>query len=83
MLALFQAISNAGRLRSQLAEPHAALPGDVLIVDHVYVVALLIGKDGGARHGDDRLRLYGFNKDGDELIGDELAKLDASRRRGL
>ncbi len=66
-----------------MAEAHAALPGDILIVDHVYVVALLIGEDGGARHGDDRLRLHGFNKDGDELIGDELAKLDASRRRGL
>ena len=60
---------------------HAALPGDILIVDHVHVATLLIGEGRGTRHGDDLLRLHGFKKYSDELIGDELAKLDTSRRR--
>ncbi len=74
--------SDAGRLRRQLAKAYAALPGDILVIHDIHVAALLIGEDRGARHGDDRLRLHGFKKDGDELIGDELAKLDTSRRLG-
>ena len=45
LLSLLQAIDNAGRFRRQLAEAHPALPGDILIVDHIHVVALLIGED--------------------------------------
>ena len=80
LLSFLEALSDAGRLRRHLAEAHPALPGDILIVDHIHVAALLIGEDRGARHGDDRLRLHGFKKDGDELVGDELAKVDTSRR---
>ena len=76
----FRPSSNAGRLRRHLAEAHPALPGDILVVDDIHVAALLIGEDRGARHGDDRLRLHGFKKDGDELVGDKLAKVDTARR---
>ena len=68
-LAFLEPVRNAGGLRRQLAEGHPALPGDILIIDHIQVAALLIGEDRGARHGDDQPRLDGFKKDGDELVG--------------
>src|SRR5262249_60449874 len=52
--------------------------GDVVIIYHIHVAALLIGKDRGSRHGDDLPWLHGFKEDGDELVGRELAKLDTS-----
>ena len=60
LLSFLEAINNASRLRRHLAETHPALPGDILIVHDIHVTALLIGEDGGARHGDDLLRLHGF-----------------------
>src|SRR5262249_15624771 len=80
LLSLLQAVGNAGRLRRQLAEAHAALPGDVVIVHDVNVTAFLIGKDCGARDRDHLLCLDRFKENGDELVGDQLAKVDASCR---
>ena len=82
LLSFLEAVNNAGRLRRHLAEAHPALPGDIVIIDDIHVAALLIGEDGGTRDGDDLLRLDGFQEHGDELVGDELAKLDTSRRLG-
>ena len=80
LLSFLEAINNASRLRRHLAEAHPALPGDILIVHDIHVTALLIGEDGGARHGDDLLRLHGFKKHGHELVGHKLAKVDTARR---
>jgi len=80
LLSFIEAINNASRLRRHLAETHPALPGDILIVHDIHVIALLIGEDGGARHGDDLLRLHGFKKHGHELVGHKLAKVDTARR---
>ena len=80
LLSFLEAINNASRVRRHLAEAHPALPGDILIVHNIHVTALLIGEDGGARHGDDQLRLHGFKKHGDELVGHKLTKVDAARR---
>jgi hypothetical protein len=53
MLSFLEAINDASRLRCRLAEAHAALAGDIPIVDHIHVSALLVGQDSGARHGND------------------------------
>ena len=83
LLSFVEALEDSCYLRCQLAKAHATLPGDILIIDYVHIAALLIGEDRGTRHGNDGLRLHGFKKDGNELIGNELAKLDTSRRGGL
>src|SRR5271166_2921605 len=70
LLSLLQAVDNAGLFRSQFAEAHTALAGDILIIDHIHVAALLIGEDRGARHCDHLLRLDGFQQDRDELVCD-------------
>jgi hypothetical protein len=80
LLSFLEALDDAGRLRRHLAEAYPALPGDILVVDDIHIAALLISEDRGARYGDDRLRLYGFKKDGDELVGHKLAKVDTARR---
>src|SRR5215471_6997930 len=80
LLSLLQAFNNAGRLRRHLTEAYPALPGDVVIIDHVHVAALLIGEDRSTRDGDDLPRLDGFKENRDELIGNQLAKINASRR---
>ena len=80
LLSFLEAINNASRVRRHLAEAHPALPGDILIVHDIHVIALLIGEDGAARHGDDQLRLHGFKKHGDELVGHKLTKVDTAAK---
>ena len=52
-----------------MAEADAALPGDILVVDYIYVVTLLICEDRGTWYGDDQFRGDGFKKNGGELVG--------------
>src|SRR5262245_15577033 len=80
LLSLLQAFNNGGGLRSYLAEAHAALAGDVVIIDHIHIAALLIGEDRGTRDGDDLPGRDGFQEDGNEFVCNELAKADSARR---
>src|SRR5262249_24917340 len=80
LLSFRQAVGNAGLFRSHFAEAHAALAGNILIIHHIHIAALLVGEDRGARHGDHLFRLDGLQEDRDELVCDQLAKVDTARR---
>jgi hypothetical protein len=73
-----EAIDNASRLRRRLTQAHSALPGDIVIIDHIHVSALLVGQDRGSRHGDDLSWIDRFKHDRDELTSYELPKFDPS-----
>jgi len=41
--------------------------GSVLRIDHIHVIALLVGQDGSARDCQDGDRLHALDEDGDEF----------------
>src|SRR6185437_5711207 len=80
-VALVEAVGDDRHGRRRLAELDALLLCLVVAIDGIDIVALLIRKDGGARHGQrlDRLRLA--HDHGDELGIDQLAR-DVGALRG-
>ena len=58
-----------------MSQFHAALFGHVLIIDHEHIIALLVGKDRGARNCQHLERFDSLKQDGNKLLVRQFVEL--------